>query len=244
MILNVLVWMDDLMDSRLSVAASVDPLKALELVAKGYYNRISDQIIYDTLGISQAKWQQLYKNRNETHLVRASSTPMISILRELFVEINRQPRERANELNMTVTINTYPYYLPDEAREAWVEVLQELIHPLLKVKVIRREYKSLTRSTVLSNYTHLFHYDWDHWLTVTATEEHAPSLVGLNIFAPRLFRGHVAPEDQKTFAEMTKEVDLPEFISEVLSGEYTIKHLPISVWCPQERVRQSSDSTA
>lgn len=228
--LRVLTWVDDLMDTRLSCMLSHDIVKTIELVPLGYDVRDSDMFIWKGLGISRNRWKDIYGKRDTGILGKAVATAMTDFLRELVFSQNSQPINTPGKKIMELTVNTYPYRIPDDVLKEWGEVLKELIHPEIDVLWIRRRYDKLTPGHVMQKYNYLIHYDYDVWATAQKNTTEPASMVNLHVIGPRILKDEISEEDQEKYKEELSKFDLFKLTEMASVLTFQLALIDIDIW--------------
>lgn len=229
--LHVLTWLDDLYDTRLSVLMRHDMLATLKLLEKGYDTRIADNLIWTEMGFSKEDWEKLWEERDEEILAGSVKTAVPDFLRELAMEQIRQPiTPGVARSPISLTINTYPYYISKEVEDALQIAYKEMIFPLMDVKFIRRSYEQLSPAFVMSRFTTLVHYDYDKWAVVCAESKEPASMTLLNIIGPRIFKDMPTDEDYEVYAEQIKQFDLHMLAEIAVSLTFQLNLVPVDLW--------------
>lgn len=227
---KILVWLDDLLDTRLSSMLGYSFEKTIELIPEGYDRRTADAFIWKGLGITEEKWNKIYGQRDELILSRSVRTGMADFLREL-VSASIGPSTVERTLcPAEITVNTWPYYLPTDVRDAWAEAMKEIIHPLAKVKVIRREYESLTPGYVMNNFNHLIHYDWEKWAATIPDTKEPASLTTLRVIGPRIFKTAPTEEELEKYGDELSRLDLHMLAEMAAILIFQLNLIDVDVW--------------
>lgn len=227
---KVITWMDDLLDTRLSTMLRYDIIKTLELIPEGYDLRTADNFIWDGLGITEKVWNQLFDNRDDEILYKSRRTGVPDFIRELLAEQMREPISTPEKLPVSLTINTYPYYLTREVMDAWRDVYREMIHPRLEVKFIRRSYSKLSPAFISQNFNYLIHYDWDKWASEIGNSPEKASLTMLTVIGPRIWKSAPTEEDMKIYGEFIESFDV-HMLSEIAATLiFQLRLVPVDLW--------------
>lgn len=228
--LSVLVWMDDLLDTRLSSMLRYDIVKTLDLIPQGYDLRTADNFIWEGLGITEEVWRKIYANRDDEILFKSRRTGVVDFLRELLSEQLREPNGEVGKCPMSLTINTYPYYLTPDVKEAWASVYKEMIHPTLNVKFIRKDYKNLTPAFVIQHYNFLLHYDWDVWASEIGNSAEKASLTTLTIVGPRIWKTAPTKEEMEKYNEAIEGLDVHMLAEMAAALVFQLRLVPVDLW--------------
>lgn len=228
--IKILTWMDDLLDTRLSTMLRYDIVKTLDLIPQGYDLRTADNFIWEGLGISEKVWQQLWDNRDDEILYKSRRTGVPDFIRELLAEQMREPISTPHKIPVSLTINTYPYYLTKEVKDAWRDVYKEMIHPLLEVKFIRKAYNSLSPGFVISNYNYLIHYDWEKWAAEIGNSPEKASLTMLTVIGPRIWKTAPDEKELEQYKEFLEGFDV-HMLGEIAAAlVFQLRLVPVDMW--------------
>lgn len=110
---RILVELDALLDTRLGAMNKFSPSISKQLVAdKGYYSRVIDD--FDGYGAgTTAMWRNVYNQRDLDVLTRSVPTAMHVMLAETIRDIYAQAIDNPIWKGAEVTINVWPYELPE-----------------------------------------------------------------------------------------------------------------------------------
>lgn len=227
---SVLTWMDDLLDTRLSSMLRYDIVKTMELVPQGYDLRTADNFIWEGLGISEKAWQRIYANRDDEILFKSRRTGVVDFLRELLAEHLREPTGMPGRCPMKLTINTFPYYLTPEVKEAWKSVYREMIHPNLNIQFIRRTYGNLTPAYVMQHYNYLIHYDWDEWASAVGNSVEKASMTMLSVIGPRIWKHAPSAEEMEIYKDAIDNLDVHMLAEMAAVLVFQLRLVPVDLW--------------
>lgn len=228
--ISILTWMDDLLDTRLSTMLRYSLIKTMDLIPQGYDLRTADNFIWEGLGITEKVWRQLYANRDDEILYKSRRTGTVDFIRELLAEQYREPIGVVSKIPITLTINTFPYYLTNEVKNAWKEVYKEMIHPLLEVKFIRRDYVQLTPGHVISNYNYLIHYDWEQWASEIGNSREKASLTMLTVIGPRIWKTAPDLKEMEEYKEFMEGFDVHMLAEIAATLVFQLRLVPVDMW--------------
>lgn len=228
--LSVLVWMDDLLDTRLSSMLRYDIAKTLELLPQGYDLRTADNFIWEGLGITKEVWEKIYANRDDEVLFKSRRSGVVDFLRELLAEQFREPVGQIGKCPMKITINTWPYYLTKGVTEAWRDVYREMIHPHLEVKFIRRKYQQLSPAFVMQNFNFLLHYDWDVWASEIGHSPEKASMTTLTVIGPRVWKDAPSAEEMEKYGEAIENLDVHMLAEMAAALVFQLRLVPVDLW--------------
>lgn len=230
--LRMLISMDELYDTRLTMALDFNPKGAMDYLKSGYDTRICDTELYEVLGITREEWLKEWDKRDDTLLRRSTRSRFVSLLRDMLRDIEASPRIDQGLLNFELTVNTYPYYLTDEIIKTYQEVIPELIHPLLKVHFTRRAPERVTPKWLSLNFNFFALYDFDEWIKFyeDTKEEDRGNLLTVTLILPRILQQMPTEEDLEEYGEQIRQVDVFE-ISEQFNAPYlSLRYEPVGFW--------------
>lgn len=221
--IDILLHLDDLMDTRMSTMLSINVEKATKTIAGGYGRRRGDWVIWQGLKISREEWEKAYRTRDNKILMRSVRTKLVTYMMEIFNDLLKNPQVADNQNPFSVTINEYPYRLNAKAKGEFDKVLRLLTLPTLKVKWIRRSLKQLTPSYTSENHSHFFNYEMIRWLEMHMEESGGTNFITLQMIAPALFSEK--PEDED-FAQFKGVLDgIHELGEYFISPSMTIRFI-------------------
>ena len=154
--------MDCLVDSRLACIIYVNPDLALELVKKGYTNRLHNTLSKIHPLINDDVIDNIWKNRDISILKNAKRSMMTDLLGDYISQSNNNP-QHPQSLDYRIVVNTYPY---DLSREQLIEYFN-CFSILLNTKNISRVHlppKEITPSYLKEKVNRFICHDFDEWL--------------------------------------------------------------------------------
>lgn len=220
---DILMHLDDLMDTRMSTMLSINVAKATETIIGGYGQRRGDWVIWEGLGITEEAWRKAYKTRTNEILVRSVRSKLLGFINETLAEVIKNPMISDSKIPLTVTLNEYPYRLTTQAKKGLAEAVKLLTLPTLNVRWIRRSQKQLLPQYVADNHTHFIHYDMVQWLEEHINEPQGSNFVSMQMIAPSLFSHKPEDEDFSEFKGVLDSIhELGEYF---ISPSWTIKFI-------------------
>lgn len=223
--IKVHVRLDDILDTRMSTALSINFHKAVNLIAKGYGRRRGDWVIWEGLGITEAEWRKTYQARDSKILVKATRSKLIGVIKEIMEGVEQGPRISPSELNMSITLNEYPYRLAPNVRNSFAKAMREFLHPQVKIDWIRQSNKQLTPQRVAAEFTHFINYDIIPWLESHLSTTEPVNLLNTELIGPALFQEKPTTEDFALFNGVLDEVH--QLSEQYVSPSWTIRFISI-----------------
>lgn len=223
--IHVHVRLDDILDTRMSTALSIDFNKAVDLIVKGYGRRRGDWVIWEGLGISEEEWRKRYQGRNSEILMKAKRSKLIGVIKEILEGSEQGPRISPTDLNLSITINEYPYRLSPKVRSSFAKAMRTFLHPQVKIEWIRQSDKQLTPQRVASEFTHFIHYDIIPWLEKHIDTQDAVNLLNTELIGPALFQEKPKTEDFAFFKDLLDDVH--QLSEQYVSPSWTIRFISI-----------------
>lgn len=223
--ISIHVRLDDLMDTRMSTALSIDFSKAVKMIATGYGRRRGDWVIWEGLGISEEKWRKTYRARDNEILKKSQRSKLIGLIKEIYESSDQGPRIVADKLNVKLTVNEYPYRLAPNVKDAFARTLRLFLHPQLEIDWIRLSNKQLTPGRVASTFTHFISYELIEWLTEHIETDESVNLLQTELIGPALFQGKPDVEDFAYFNGMLD--DIHQLSEQYISPSWTIRFISV-----------------
>lgn len=229
---RLLVSLDELYDTRLTLALDFNSSAMMAYLRERYDKRVCDLELYEALGITREQWLEQWDKRDDTLLRRSTRTRFISLIREMIRDIEQNPRIDQKQLSFELTVNTYPYYLTDEAIDTYKEVIPSLTHPLLKVHFLRRAPDKVTPRWLVSNYNMFALYDFDEWVKYyeDTKEEDRGNLLAITLILPRVLQQMPTEEDLELYKEQIRQVDIFEICEQYNSPFLNLRYEPVGFW--------------
>lgn len=221
--INILIGLDELMDTRMSTMLSINSKKAIETISLGYGRRRGDWVIWEGLGITEEQWTKAYKSRQSEILMKSVRTKIFTFLTEIINEILKSPQITGNKGSFKMTINEYPYRLSPKVKTAFASLIKSLLLPTLEIKWIRQSDKLLEPSVVSGSYSHFIHYELINWLEMHMEKSQGSDFLKLQLIGPTLFSVKPESKDFETFKGVIDNVhELGEYF---LAPSWNIKFI-------------------
>ena len=160
-----------------------DTLKAV--LDSGYHDRYIDQFP----GIDNARFKELYENRDKSILKQAMVTPIAALIKNFtkvtLENINNSPFHYKPK----VILNVHPYKLTESEIGVLITVLKSITLELADISVVDMAPSQITPLYVKTNLSAMVLYRYDLWL-----EEHCAnelftkvSCPDVTVFGPRIY---------------------------------------------------------
>ncbi len=156
---TLLVELDCLLDTRISILSELDDNK-LEEVIKQYHNRDIDEFPY----YSFDRFKELYDNRDKNILKNALVTPIMDLIIEFVNKTLLQIINSPHHFRPKVIINIYPYDLKEEEIKNIISLIVNKTQQRATIEVINKDIKNLTIGYIKNNISIMVMYKYFEWL--------------------------------------------------------------------------------
>ena len=183
---SIYVDLDSLFDTRLATIHQFGLEKVAEVLSNGYFSRISDEFE----GIDTETFQKAYQKRNALTLKNALITPVVELIsqfaKQTLVALVSSPFRRQPK----VSVNVYPYEIPEEAISSIIAGLRSVTNKLLDIEVISLSPEEVTPAFIKQNFVMVVMYDYVKWLDIHSENKNllntqCPQVM---LIAPRLLK--------------------------------------------------------
>lgn len=159
-IINVLVDLDSIMDTRLPVLYAIDEDVAERAIKTGtYFSRYKDEFEYITLDI----FKPIYNDRTKNVLSLATPTKMLDTISDYCSEALLQNKSTGGNGKLTIYINIFPYELSPTEYDNLASGVRYMIGDV-DVKIVSMSISELTPKWVDDNLALLVLYQGLDWL--------------------------------------------------------------------------------
>lgn len=165
---KLLIMLDCLLDTRLSILASKDQQIAKTIVGsktefKKYAMRLTDD--FSEHGLSRDEFLNLYRQRTVEVLVNSSATSLVFELNSIVNDIlNNNELQPHKAHNLEVDINFWPYVLPDNVKENILVGISARVESNVRFNSVFIPNNVLSPSYLkYSDYGALYIYDFEQW---------------------------------------------------------------------------------
>lgn len=188
---NLYIELDCLLDTRYGVLVEAIGDKVEYVLANGYHSRLRDEFRYGPNPediITRKQFEELYKKRNVSHLKKTILTGMVKLLID-FVQKAKQAMGAGDIDSSSIVLNTYPYDLTPEEKNAFKEALRGCVNPAFNYKLCHLSPAELTPALCRSEYSYMIMYDAGEWLEAQTPRWPALQMPDVVVTTPMLFRG-------------------------------------------------------
>ncbi|MBE0438346.1 MAG: hypothetical protein IBX57_01070 [Gammaproteobacteria bacterium] len=185
---KVLVDLDSILDTRISVLAKMNSDVASEFVSgDDYFNRDSDN--FEKLAEGRVKlddFKDQYSKRDKEILAYSRPTDVLAILNEMALEIEKQKLETPDVEGFVLYVNYFPYSLTEDEKEMFITSIMTYVGIESEVRMISLPTKDLKPSYIKENYDGVVMYNLDEWLVLHSKELNKVLLPRVAFFCPAL----------------------------------------------------------
>lgn len=183
--LGIMVMLDCLLDTRLSILHSVYPGYSQVVLDGDYFTREIDEFPH----MSHKAFRELYTTRGLDTLREAFYTPCADFVVELAVKSLKQIESSPYHVGTKIIINTYPYRVSDEYKDTLSRVFVMKTDEFIDLEVVRIDPVNITPQYCKENLGSLVMYDYEDWLETHAVNKNFESckIPEIQLFVPRLY---------------------------------------------------------
>lgn len=191
---KIYVDIDALLDVRLSIVASIDPVIASDLaIANSYIKRTTD--VFD--GIDAETYSKAYAKRNAENLSKAMMTECVAFLGGLVKDVYTQAMTGPHYDKVVVVLNTAPYQLDRETSSELGIALSTWMCGFAEVEVVHIPVEHLTPIHCKAEYSVMIKYEYDEWMSYHTVGFASCSLYDIILYAPALYTKEPGADDFK-----------------------------------------------
>ena len=162
---RILVELDCLLDTRLGVVSQLNEDAAVKLLELDYWSRKSDDFEKMTGGmITNNDFKEAYKKRDIETLKRSRSTALPYALATMTTGLDAMAANTPLIERPTLTINTHPYKLDDDEREAIAAAVTTFVGVDVKLDFASIPLELLSPSVLKNSWEAVILYEFDRWL--------------------------------------------------------------------------------
>lgn len=192
--LGIMVMLDCLVDTRLSMLHSLYPGYSQLVLDSGYFTRDMDEFPHCTL----KAFRELYETRDTDTLREAFYTPCADFIVELAVKSLKQIESSPYHVGTKIIINTYPYKVSDEYKDTLSKIFVMKTGEFIDLEVRRIDPVNITPRYCKEELGALVMYDYEDWLETHARNKNFESckIPEVQLYVPRLyFNKKPSPEE-------------------------------------------------
>ena len=192
--LGCYVDLDSLLDTRIATIAKVGGEAALERVKPFYHLRTSDLFGQRGTSLTQEAYDASYATRDEETLALSRMTFVPVYLLHLISKFTTTKGMPVLASGIKVTVNTFPYNLPEERQRGLVNYLQEYTGGAADIELIDVDPAKLSLAFLKANYKVFFVYEFDRWLMGHTEEFKTTQIPDVSVLTPRVMLKDVTEE--------------------------------------------------
>ncbi|WP_257292756.1 hypothetical protein [Endozoicomonas sp. ONNA1] len=224
---GLLVNLDALLDTQLGAVSLLHPQAPDILIEKGYHNRTTNELWTLTEYFSEKDFKKLWENRDQRVLAKSAMTNLIFFIQRCIVQVVKGAKETHSDPVIYVDINTHPYQLADDEKEAIMSILGCYLGTMVKMKCVDIPASVLTPGYIKNNWEGIFYTDFEGWFAQHHKELVTQPIPRVEFFAPEIACGDLAVIENLE-KETEGELPSPFRALEFLLVEYLALHfIPI-----------------
>lgn len=223
---RTLLFLDSIMDTRLSTVERCNPEWAKNIIEQGYQTRLTNRFSYLVPTVNDKFINDMWNKRNVKTVMAALPTQLLYMLAEKRKENELIGIDHPRYCQMEVTLNIWPYRLNALEINSFKTCLQELLMTN-EVTVINRDIKMCSPIWIRESFDNVYFFDMNEWLVIHAQNldrNKAPDTV---FTFPLCFLDEVDPNGKNP-----KEVI--DYMTLALSKHFTVDVLPLSCFSIQQ----------
>lgn len=205
---KLLLELDALLDTRLSILGSLDPKRtALTMQDTSYTSRVIDRFP----GFDNDAYLSAYQSRTKTLLGGAMRTDVIKIVHDFITRVMNRNIVSPEPIDTEIVLNIYPYDLTEKERALITLGLIKSMPLCPRVTTVSMPTEKLTPQ-YLRGFACVVMYNFNEWLTHFLAEDYlsACPIPDTTFFVPailgRIDEGDTPPEHLgNAFNEISKE---------------------------------------
>lgn len=233
---RIFVSMDELLDTKLGMAAIINQDKVAEWLADengAYFKRMHDSWIAEQLGMSYDEWKQRWLNRTVEVPQGSIMTHVPEIINDIIKDYRNSTVESLGTMRVVLIVNTYPYHFNEEDIRDLEELFYDIFPTVNEIQFKYFALKDINYNYLKNNVDVFFIYDYNDWIEANLKEVKVKYMPGVEIFAPRLF--HRIPDNQEVeslnkdpFLKQVFEMDIFKVIETTLALKWQLTYLAAS----------------
>ena len=196
---NLLVFLEDLVDTKLALLAAKWPDKYAALDKKKYQERIYWKV-WDVFDVPEEEWNEAWNQRNIDFLAEVFSgeevfvTPLLLDLHSML--LTNVARSLSTDIfdKVTIFINTYPYVFSSDGVESLKESLITYLPINTKINVLNLDLETLTPDVIKDQFDGIVMGELKAWLEIHYKALINTQIPQVEIYYPKVF-GHYDTEN-------------------------------------------------
>jgi hypothetical protein len=204
---RLLVDLDSIFDTRLSVLYSISPDLAEQAIKSGYLNRVSNK--YPDISIEA--FNERYNARTKADLKNALVTPIIKLVSDFAYTTISNSLSGPIKERPVIVLNTYPYVLSEEENKLFINLLFTTTRTYAEIEIINLSPDDITPRYLKDNFNLVIMYNGLDWLELHASKENFKKTICPDI-------GLISPATLDHYPSDTKLVELTRMGVELFEG--------------------------
>ena len=195
---NFFFSLDEVLDTRLAVLDSIDPVATLELLQNGYFEREIDDWEMLTNGkIKNEDFKLRYKNRNKELLKKSKLSGFCNYIKDFIIESEKLFGTDPTVNKPKIILNVYPYTdLNDVERLALKDAVEICCSCVItEVEICCYSPAEIGPGLIKGEYEFTFMYHFEEWKALHIDSIGKQIMMGCYITAPQLYLGSIPEEE-------------------------------------------------
>lgn len=229
--MNILISLDEILDTRLGVLNTMNVKFPKIMLANNWHDRIGDREILELCDVSNDEYNRAYGLRTKEELKHSVVTNLVSyIAKELASDIINFPELEEMDSNPGLFLNTYPYVLTEDEISTFAFFIRKLMPFIHDVTLVNISPKHVTPRYIHDKKIYyFFNYDGVKWLNIHSDELLEFPLTRLKFYMPALEQINAEPVTEE-IAKEAGDVNKFDLIGMAWSMYLTIQYLPASTF--------------
>lgn len=192
---KILAELDALVDTRMGTIIQLSPEEAIRLMTSGeYYSRTMDE--FGCEAFTQEQYVERYRTRDIYTLQHSLCAQVMKLLHHMVNQLELMAIYTPFVERVKLEVNTYPYELPTDVKEAYVQAIEAYTGPTTKVEMVHYSPEDLSPRNIRTHeWTGLILYDFDNWFTLHGERLPNCPLHDITFITPALYVKKPNPED-------------------------------------------------
>lgn len=220
---KVYVDLDSLLDTRLGTLNRIDPEIGIKyLTNPDYYTRDEDKFE----GVDDEVFREMYNKRDKETLSVSSATQFCLELGRIVIDLVTESHVSPTRGEVSVTVNTYPYILNKEEKEAIKACVMFYTKETVDVDVIYKPLEELDGTFFKQDYVAIAMYHYIDWIELHLAKIAMDPLFDINFIAPQIFFID-KPTDEEDLKEMGDSETAFNAMELLMRGCFNLNLIPI-----------------
>lgn len=201
---NFFFSLDEVLDTRLAVLDSIDPVATLELLQNGYFEREVDDWELLTNGkIKNEEFQLRYKNRNKEILKKSKLTAFCDYIKGFVIESEKMFGSDPTVNKPNIVLNTYPYTDLNEVEKLALKDAVEICCGCIITQVELCCYSpaEIGPGLIKGEFEFTFMYSFEDWKSIHIESIGKQLMMGCYVTVPQLYKDKIPDEEMNQIDE-------------------------------------------